>query len=63
VTFLPRRGYIELRRRYRGDYSHDGETKWFFTAGREFGLWYLTAHGFGLYFSIIGPFRFREVQP
>lgn len=44
-------GYISLCRLTRG------ETRWFFTAAREFGLWYVTAHGFGLFFSIIGPFR------
>ena len=37
-----------------------GETRWFATAGREFDLWYLTLHGFGLYFSIIGPFTWRR---
>ncbi len=52
------KGYFELRRRSRGDHqSLPGETPWFATAGREFGLWYLTLHGFGLVLSIIGPFR------
>jgi len=46
-------GFLSLRRLL------DCETRWFWTAGREFGLWYLTAHGFGLYFSVIGPFKVR----
>ena len=28
--------------------------------GREFGLWYLTLRGFGLYFSVIGPFTLEK---
>ncbi len=52
-------GFAELRRLYRDSpiACQSGETKWFFSAGREFGLWSLTAHGFGLHFSIIGPFK------
>lgn len=62
MTFTPTKGYIEFRRLFRGDYSHMGETRWFWTAGREFGLWYLTVHAFGLYFSMIGPFQFRTKE-
>jgi hypothetical protein len=50
-VFRPRaKGYVSFRRLSRG------ESRWFRTAGREFGLWYVTVHAFGLYFGIIGPF-------
>ena len=63
MTYMPHRGYIEFRRLLKDNKlsMHSGESKWFATAGREFGLWYLTVHGFGLYFSVIGPFSFREI--
>ncbi len=51
ISFTPRRGYATLRT------LEAGETRWFASAGREFGLWYLTLHGFALSLSIIGPFQ------
>ncbi len=55
-----KRGYISLRRLIPDNAlcCMPGETRWFASAGREFGLWYLTLHGFGLYVGIIGPFEF-----
>lgn len=52
-------GWLQLRRLIKPNAicCTGGETRWFATAGREFGLWYVTIHGFGLHFSIIGPFR------
>jgi hypothetical protein len=52
-------GYLQLRRLIKRNVIQcmEGETRWFATTGREFGLWYVTLHGFGLHFSIIGPFR------
>ena len=47
-------GYLSLRR------LTAGESRWFATAGREFGLWYLTIHAGLLYFGIIGPFTRRS---
>jgi hypothetical protein len=47
------RGYLRLTTLTKG------ESRWFWTAGREFGLWYLTVHGFGLYFTVIGPFGLK----
>lgn len=49
-------GYLSLRKR------HHSETKWFWTAGREFGLWFLTVHAGLLVFQVIGPFRFKGAQ-
>lgn len=46
-------GFIQLRR-----LDHD-ETPWFFSKGKEFGLWYLTIHAKYLRFEIIGPFQFK----
>lgn len=59
LTFTPKRGFIEFRRLLKPNNvsMHSGETRWFATAGREFGLWYLTLHGFGLHFNVIGPFK------
>lgn len=59
MTLTPTKGYIEFRRLYKGDATHIAETRWFWSAGREFGLWSLSIHAFGLYFMIIGPFQFR----
>ena len=47
-------GYLRLGRLDRG------MTPWFATAGREFGLWFVTLHGFGFEFSVIGPFKLRR---
>ncbi len=47
-------GFVQLRR------LHRSETRRFFTAGREFGLWYLTAHFCGVLFSVIGPFKLKR---
>ena len=52
------RGYISLARRYKGDSCHMGDTPWHFSTSRDFGLWSLSVHGFGLRFEVIGPFRF-----
>lgn len=49
-------GFIQLRR-----LDHD-ETTWFFSKGREFGLWYLTIHAKYLRFEIIGPFSIKGVR-
>lgn len=47
-------GYIDMRRLIQT------ETGWFASAGREFGLWYVMLHGFGLHFGVIGPFRLKR---
>ena len=60
MLITPTRGFIELRRRYRGDSSHQGETFWFSTFSLEFGLWLLAVHAFGLVFTLIGPFQWRR---
>lgn len=56
-------GYIHLSKLFRGGASRNGDTPWFFTSGREFGLWYLTVHAKWVKFEIIGPFRRVEVRP
>ena len=33
-----------------------GETRWFASCSREFGLWMLSLKGFGLSMEVIGPF-------
>jgi hypothetical protein len=52
-------GWLQLRRLIKPSAISCtcGETQWFATCGREFGLWHLTLHGFGFHFSVIGPFR------
>ena len=58
---MPKTGHIEIRKLIRANAiaCMMGETRWFATAGREHGLWYCTLHGFGMRFSIIGPFAWR----
>ena len=48
-------GFIQLRCRY------DGETPWFWSRGREHGLWWVTIHAGWLHFEVIGPFRWKGV--
>ena len=58
-TFRPAaKGYASFRRLIPENKMscHEEETRWFWTAGREFGLWYLTVNGFGLHLELIGPF-------
>ena len=51
-VFRPQaKGFLSFRR------LGSGYTRWFWTAGREFGLWFCTVHAFGLQFEIIGPFK------
>ncbi len=45
-------GYIKFRR------VVAGESRWYVSHGREFGLWWFDVRGFGLMFEAIGPFRF-----
>ncbi len=59
-TFEPMtRGYVSLRRLV----SRCDETRWFCTAGSEFGLWFCTLNGFGLHFEVIGPFEVTTKWP
>lgn len=58
VHSMPNRtGYIELRTLQRG------ESRWFWSAGSEHRVWFLHAHGFGMFFCIIGPFRRKYPEP
>jgi hypothetical protein len=44
------KGYISLAPLSRG------ETRWHFGADRDYGLWHVAIHGFGLRLEVIGPF-------
>lgn len=44
-------GFVGFRALYKE------ETKWFYSRGTEFGLWWLTIHAFSLRLEIIGPFN------
>ena len=64
MTFMSERmtGWFQIRRLIKPNTLSMtcGETRWFATAGHEFGLWYVTLHGFGLHFGIIGPFGMKR---
>lgn len=52
------KGYIGLRRLIKANpvTCMCGETRWYFGADRDYGLWHMAVHGFGLRFEVIGPF-------
>lgn len=54
-------GYAKIclleRSKELGRYS---DPRWYFSAGREFGLWSLTLHAGFFRFEVIGPFQIRR---